>query len=147
MSEPYDDSFEVEAKLQRVLELESQLAAAKAEIVRLSGKTGFCLECERLAKDLEKMRASREEWCDIAFSRKDEIKRLREALENLIILTNPNGPITDRAVYDYCQAVLDGEKANIQSLYPCQVCGLKPTKYECGTIFTVCDDCYSAGKA
>lgn len=34
--------------------LESQLAAANAEILRLSGKTGFCAECEEQARLLGK---------------------------------------------------------------------------------------------
>lgn len=64
--------------------LESQLAAAKAEIVRLSGKTGFCLECERLAKDLEAVKTHHRYDLDQFRKCQDEIKHLREKSEILL---------------------------------------------------------------
>jgi ribosomal protein L19E len=43
-------------------ELKSQLAAAQAEVTRLSGKTGFCTQCERYAKEVDGLRESLKEW-------------------------------------------------------------------------------------
>lgn len=36
----------------RIGELEREVEAAHAENVRLSGKSGYCVECERLAREL-----------------------------------------------------------------------------------------------
>jgi len=41
----------------RIGELERELEAANAENVRLSGKSGYCLECERLARENESLTA------------------------------------------------------------------------------------------
>ncbi len=41
----------------RIGELERELEAANAENVRLSGKSGYCIECERLARENESLTA------------------------------------------------------------------------------------------
>lgn len=46
----------------RISELERELEAANAENVRLSGKSGCCLECERLARENEKLRSDLTDW-------------------------------------------------------------------------------------
>jgi hypothetical protein len=38
--------------------LKSQLAAAQAEVTRLSGKTGFCTQCEAYAKERDRYKAA-----------------------------------------------------------------------------------------
>lgn len=88
-----------------LIEVQSQLAAAQAEIVRLSGKTGFCLECEeqarllgmsgsREAKLIAELAATKakllgreklykEEW-ERANNAESQTQRLAQALEKIV---------------------------------------------------------------
>ncbi len=48
-----DQDYQIHSCNQGVIEcLEAKLASANKEIERLSGKTGFCAECEKLARKL-----------------------------------------------------------------------------------------------
>jgi|HubBroStandDraft_6_1064221.scaffolds.fasta_scaffold1527825_1 hypothetical protein len=103
-----------------ICDLESQLAAAQAEIVRLSGKTGYCLDCERQAKELVAAKAEigtgisdRAAAIQRIVDLESETKRLREALASAI--DEIHGEFcTSYAHHEICknhQSALDGWKA------------------------------------
>jgi hypothetical protein len=56
----WDDELTGNQTRNRIEALESQLAAARAEVVRLSGKTGFCLQCEAYAKERDRYKQALE---------------------------------------------------------------------------------------
>lgn len=109
------------ACLEECLNLHDQLAAAKNEIERLSGKTGFCAECEEQARLLG-MSGSREAKliAELAAA-KAKIERLREALIAQMKMRDMNHPTkldealcwreNDELADRLARAALDGGKA------------------------------------
>lgn len=45
----------------RILQLEAERDALQKELTRLSGKTGFCVQCEAYARELDRMKQSKKE--------------------------------------------------------------------------------------
>lgn len=72
----------------RIGELSRELEAANAENVRLSGKSGCCIECERLARENESLTAIVNQY-DYAEECQDEQKLWELYSRTLISLAVP----------------------------------------------------------
>lgn len=63
MSDIDTDNFtgsEVKAFIERIIQLESENKRLQNELTGLSGKTGFCTQCESYARDNERLREALE---------------------------------------------------------------------------------------
>lgn len=140
--------------IQSVINLESQLATAKAELTLWKEASAILFGPNAIPEGLRL---------------ESENKRLREALEGLVnqLMKVHNDPRymsvwtlsqVHQGPYDgptygtelmAAKAALDGGKIKASELYPCIRCGANRTKDEGGTVFTTCDECWDkdAGKA
>jgi len=76
------------------LQRQCRICELEAEVTRLSGKTGFCAQCEAYAKEIEKLKkevdgtliphSARCMEMEKALVAESEVRRLREALGALV---------------------------------------------------------------